>query len=75
MSSETTKTLKFNQHHKFEKETAIISGDCKSLLKTVDERKSIRKKLCAIKVAEFVPSYFSVSMVSSFKSIKDKHDV
>ena len=54
---------------------ATVYADHESLIKKVDGCRKISEKSSATKVAERTLSDFSISMISLFKSTKNKHDV
>ena len=60
--------LEFNQHK-------IIYADIESLKEKIDGCKNNPEKSSTIKVGENILSGFSMSTISSFKSIENKHDV
>ena len=64
--SEDTKTLEFNQYQKSDKASFIIYADLEYL---------IHKKILTTRVSKHNPSGFSMSTISSFKIIQNKHDV
>ena len=45
------------------------------IMEKIDKCKINRKNLCTAKVSEHIPSSFSMSTISLFKSIEKKHDV
>ena len=73
--SADTKILEFNQYQKSDKASFIIYADLESLLEKTDGCKNNPENLFATKVGKYIPSGFSVPSISSFKSIKNKHDV
>ena len=75
MSSEDNKILELNQYHKFDKAPFIIYTDLECLIEKIDGCKNNPEKSSTTKVSEHVPSGFSLSTISSFKSIENKHDV
>ena len=68
MPSEDTKILEFNQHK-------IIYADIESLKEKIDGFKNNPEKSSTTKLGENTLSGFSMSTISSFKSIENKHDV
>ena len=74
MPSEDTEILEFNQNHKPDKAPFIIYADLECLIEEIDGCKNNPEYSSASKV-EHIPSGFSISTVSSFKSIENKHDV
>ena len=75
MSREETKILEFNQYHVFDKASFIIYVDLESLIEKIDGCKNNPEKSSTAKVTEKIQSCFLMSTISSFKSIKSKHDV
>ena len=53
-----------------DKTTCIIYADLESLMEKIDGCKNNPNKLSTTKVNEHIPSGFSVSTISSFKSIE-----
>ena len=74
MSYENAKILEFNQNQKFDKATFIIYGDLECLTEKIDGCKNKLNNSSISKVGEHVPSGFSMSTISSFKNIENKHD-
>ena len=75
MPSEDTKILGFNQYRKSEKVPFIIYADLESLIVKTDECEANPEKSSTSKVSEHIQSGFSMSTISSFKDIENKHDV
>ena len=75
MTSEDTKILEFNQYQKSDKTPFVIYADRECLIEKIDGCKNNPENSTTIKVGEHIPSGFSVSTLSSFKSIESKHDV
>ena len=75
MSSEDNKILEFNQHQISEKSPFFVYADLECLIEKIDWCKNNPENLITIKVSEHIPSGFSMSMISSFKSIENKNDV
>ena len=71
---EDTKILEFNQFQISDKAPFIYLCRFCSIEK-IDESKNNSENLSTIKVSEHIPSGFSMSTKSSFKSIENKHDV
>ena len=69
MLSEDSKILEFNQYQKSDKAPFIIYADLECIIEKIDENSS------ATKVSEHIPSGFSMSKISSFRSIENKHDL
>ena len=75
MPSEDTKNLEFNQYEKSDKAPFIICADLECLIKKIDECKSNPEISPITKIIENIPSGFSMSKISSFKSIENKQDI
>ena len=75
MSSEETKILEFNQYQKSDKAPFIIYADPECSIEKIDGCKNNPQNSFTIKVSDHIPSGFSVSIISSFRSIENKHDV
>ena len=72
---EDTKVLGFNQHQKYDKAPFIIYADLKYIIEKIDGCKNNPKNSSTTKVSKHIPSGFSMSTISSFRSIENKHDV
>ena len=75
MTSEYTKILEFNQYEKSDKIPFIIYSDLQCIIKKINWSKYHPENLSAIKVSEHIQSGFSMSTMSSFRSIENKPDV
>ena len=75
MPSEDTKILEFNQYQKSDKAPFVIYAGPECLIEKIDGCKNNPEKSSTTKVGEHIPSGFSVSTISSFKCIENKHDV
>ena len=75
MPSEDTKILEFNQYQKSDKAPFIIYADLEHIIENIDGCKNNAKNSCTKKVSEHIPSGFSMSIMSSFRCIENKHDV
>ena len=75
MPSEDTKILKFNQYQKSDKASFIIYADLECLIEEIDGCNNNPENSSTTKVGQHIPSGFSTSTISSFKTIKNKHDV
>ena len=75
MLSEDTKILEFNQYHKSAKAPFIIYADLECLLEKIDRCKNNPENSFTSNVSAHILSGFSMSTVSSIKSIENKHDV
>ena len=74
MPSEDTQTLEFNQYKKSEKTSFIIYADLECLIEKIDGCKNNPVNSSTTKVGKYIPSGFSMSTTSSFKSIGNIHD-
>ena len=75
MPSEDTKILEFNQYQKSNKASFIIYADFACIIEKTDGCKNNPENSSTLKVSEHIPSGFSMSTISSFKSIENKHDM
>ena len=75
MTSKDIRTLEFNQHQKSDKIAFIIYADLECLIEKIDQCKNNPENSFTTKVRENIPSGFSMSTISSFKSTENKHDV
>ena len=75
MPSEETKILELNQYQKPDKAPFIIYADLECLIEKTDGCKNNPENLSATKVSEHIPSGFSISIISSFRRIENKHKV
>ena len=75
MLSEETKILEFNLYKKSDKAPTIIDADLKCIIEKNDGCKNNPKNSSTTKVSEHIPPGFSMSTISSFKIIENKHDV
>ena len=75
MPSEDTKILEFNQYQKSDKAPIIIYADDECIIEMIDGCKSNAENSSTTKVNEHIPSRFSMSTISSFKSIGNNPDV
>ena len=75
MISEDTEILEFNQYQKFDKAPFIIYADLKCKIEKIDGCKYNPGNSSTTKVSKHILSGFSMSTISSFRSIKNKHDV
>ena len=73
MPSEDTKILEFNQYQKSDKTPFIIYADLECIIKKTDGCKNNPETSFTTKVTEHIPSGFSMSIMSSFRSIENKH--
>ena len=75
MSFEDTKILEFYQYQKSDKAPFIINADLEYIIEKIDGRKNNPEYSSTTKVSEHIPSGFSMSTISSFRSIENMHDV
>ena len=75
MSSDDTKRLQFNQYRKSDKAPFIIYAKLESSIVKINEYKNIPEKSSRTKLKEHILSGFSISTISSFKGIENKHDL
>ena len=75
MPSEDTKILEFNQYQKPVKAPFIIYADLECIIEKIDGYKSNPENSSTTEVSEHIPSGFSMSTISLFKSIENKHVV
>ena len=75
MLSEDTKILEFNQYWKSDKTPFIIYADLECILEKTDGCQSNPKNSSSTKVNKHIPTDFSMSTISSFRSMENKHDV
>ena len=75
MPSENTNTLKFNQSQKSDKAPLIIYADLEHIIEKNDGCKNNPKNSSATKVSKHIPSSFSMSTTSSFRSLENTHVV
>ena len=75
MPSEDTKILEFNKYKKHDKALFVIYEDLEWLIEKIDGCKNNLENTSTTKVGEHIPSGFSMSIILSFKSIENKHDI
>ena len=75
MTGEDTKILEFNQYQKPHEAPFIILADLECLIEKIDECKNNPQTSSATEISEHIPSGFSMSIISSCKSIESKQDV
>ena len=69
MLSEDTKILEINQYQKSDKAPFFIYADLECIIEKIDGCKNNPENLSATKVSEHIPSDFSMSTISSSRSI------
>ena len=75
MPSKDTKILEFNQYQKPDKQPFIIFTDLECIVEKIYGCKNNPQNLSTTKISEHIPSSSSMSALSSFRSIENKHDV
>ena len=75
MPSEDTTMLEFNQYKKSDKALFNIYSDLECLTEKIDGCKNNTENSVTTKAGEQIPSGFSISIILSFKSIENKHDI
>ena len=75
MSSEDTKMLEFNQYKKSDKAPFVIYAHVECIIEKIIGCKNNPENSSKAKVSEHIPSGFSISTISSFRSIENKHDI
>ena len=75
MSSEDTKVLEFNKYKKSDKAPFIIHVDLECIIEKIDGCKNNPENSSTTNVSKHIPSGFSMSAISSFRSIENKNDV
>ena len=73
MPSEYTKILEFNQCQKSDKVPFVIYADLECIIEKIDGYKNSPENSSTTKVSEHIPSGFSMSTISSFKSTEKKY--
>ena len=74
MPSKDTKRLKFIKYQISDKTPFIIYADLECIVEKIDGCKNNLENSSKTKVSEHIPSGFSMSTISSLKSIENKHD-
>ena len=75
MPSELTEILQFNQNQKPDKAPFIIYADLECIIEKIDGCKTNPENSSTTEVSEHITSGFSMSTISSFRSIENKHYV
>ena len=75
MLSQDTNILEFNQYQKFDKASFIIYADLECIMEKIDKCKNNDENSSTANVCEHIPLGFSMSIISSFRSIENEHDV
>ena len=74
MPFKDTKILEFNQYQKSDKAPFIIYADLECVTEKIDRYKNNPENSATAKVSKHIPSGFSMSTISSFRRIENKHD-
>ena len=75
MPSEDTKILELSQYQKFDKVPFIIYVDLECLIEKINGWKNNPESSSTTKVSKYILSGFSMSTISLFRSIENKHNV
>ena len=75
MLFEETKILEFNQYQKSDKAPFVVYRDLEYLIEHINGYKNNPENSFKTKVGKHILSGFSMSTISSFKNIKNNHDV
>ena len=75
MPYDDTKILEFNQYKKSDIVPFIIYADLEFIIKKIDGCKNNHENSSTTKVSRHIRSGFSMSTISSFRNIENKHDV
>ena len=75
MLFEDTKMLEFNQYQKSDKAPFIIYEDLECIIEKIDGRKNSPENSSTTIASKHIPSGFSMSTISSFRSIENTYDV
>ena len=75
MPFEDRKMLEFKQYQEYDKAPFIIYADLECVTEKIDGCKNNPENSSTTKESEHIPSDFSMSTISSLKSIENKHDV
>ena len=75
MPSEGTNILEFNQSQKSDKAPFLIYADLKCKVEKIYGSKTNPENSSTTKVGKHIPPGFSMSAISLFTSMENKHDV
>ena len=75
MPFQDTKILEFSQYQKYDKAPFIICADLECTIEKIDGCKNNPEDSSTTKVSKHLPSGFSMTAISSFRSIENKHDI
>ena len=73
--SEGTTILEFNQHQKSDKAPFATYADLECLIEKIDGCKNNPENSFTTTIAKHIPPGFSMSTISSFKNIKNNHNL
>ena len=72
--SEDTKILEFNQYQKSDKAPFLIYADLEYIMEKIDGCKNNPEDSSTAKLRKHIPSGFSLSTISLYRSIENEHD-
>ena len=75
MPSEDTKILELNQYQKSDKVPFLIYADLEYIIEKIDGCKNNPEDSSTTKLWKYIPSGFSLSTISLYRSIENEHDV
>ena len=75
MPYKDTKILELNQYQKADKAPFIIYADLECIIEKIDGSRKNPENSSTTKVSQHIPSGFSMSTMSLFRRIGNKHDV
>ena len=75
MRSDNTKILEFHQYQKSDKAPFIIQAVFECMIEKIGGCKNNPENSSTTKVSKHIPSGFSISTISSFRSTENTHDV
>ena len=75
MPSKDIKILEFSQYQKSDKAQFIIYAGLECIIEKIDGCKNNPENSSTTKLSKHIPSGFSMSTISSFRNIENKHDV
>ena len=67
--------LEFDKYQKSDKAPFIIYADLECVIEKIDGCKNNPENLSTTKLSEHIPSGFSMSTISSYRSIENKHSI
>ena len=75
MPSDDTRILEFNLYQKYDKGSFIIYADLQCIIEKIDGCKNNLESSSTTKVNKHIPTDFSMSTISLFRSIKNKQNI